>query len=92
MPDLRVCRHDRVPDWWTPISAQNITCDMGDPLVAQMEHFAAVIAGLEVPLVSGGEGLKSLEVVEAVSLSSASGRAITLSEEDGIARVSHSAA
>ncbi|MBT6542890.1 MAG: Gfo/Idh/MocA family oxidoreductase [Rhodobacteraceae bacterium] len=92
LPDLRVWRHDRVPDWWTPISAQNITCDMGDPLVAQMEHFAAVIAGLEVPLVSGGEGLKSLEVVEAVSLSSASGRAITLSEEDGIAGVSHSAA
>jgi predicted dehydrogenase len=57
-----------------------------------MEHFAAVIVGLEVPLVSGGEGLKSLEVVEAVSLSSASGRAITLSEEDGIASVSHSAA
>ena len=91
LPDLRVWRHDRVPDWWTPISAQNITCDMGDPLVAQMEHFAAVIAGLEVPLVSGGEGLKSLEVVEAVSLSSASGRAITLSEEDGIAGISHSA-
>jgi len=42
--------------------------------------------------VSGGEGLKSLEVVEAVSLSSASGRAITLSEEDGIAGLSHSAA
>ena len=51
---------------------------MEDPLAVQMAHFAAVIAGREEPLVSGWEGLKSLEVVEAVALSSASGREISL--------------
>lgn len=83
LPDLRVWRHDDVPDWWTPISAQNLTCSMEDPLAVQMAHFAAVIAREEVPLVSGWEGLKSLEVVEAVALSSVTGREVLLGEEAG---------
>ena len=77
LPDLRVWRHDKAPDWWTPISAQNLTCRMEDPLGVQMAHFADVIAGRAEPLVSGWEGLKSLEVVEAVALSSATGREIS---------------
>lgn len=78
LPDLRVWRHSDEPDWWTPISAQNLTCAMDDPLAVQITHFANVIAGTEAPLVSGWEGLKSLEVVEAVATSSASGREISL--------------
>ena len=78
LPDLRVWRHDQDPDWWTPISARNLTCAMDDPLAVQMTHFANVIAGREQPLVSGSEGLKSLEVVEAVALSSATGREIEI--------------
>ena len=85
LPDLRVWQHRDAPDWWTPISAQNLTCRMEDPLAVQMAHFAAVIAGRETPLVSGWEGLKSLEVVEAVALSSETGREITL---DGDAKTS----
>lgn len=78
LPDLRVWQHAQEPDWWTPISAQNLTCKMDDPLAVQMAHFAEVIAGREQPLVSGVEGLKSLEVVEAVALSSATGREIEI--------------
>lgn len=85
LPDLRVWRHETTPDWWRPISARNLTCKMDDPLAVQMAHFAAVIAGCEEPLVSGWEGLKSLEVVEAVALSSTSGREISLAHEGGIA-------
>ena len=80
LPDLRVWRHEDAPDWWTPISAKTLTCRMDDPLAVQMAHFAAVIAGTEAPLVSGWEGLKSLEVVEAVAVSSASGREISLGD------------
>ena len=83
LPDLRVWRHQDAPDWWTPIGATNLTCDMDDPLAVQMAHFAAVIHGLESPLVSGIQGLKSLEVVEAVSLSSETGREISLSNSGG---------
>ncbi len=78
LPDLRVWQHKDLPDWWTPISAQTLTCRMDDPLAVQMAHFAAVIAGHEAPLVSGREGLKSLEVVEAVARSSETGREISL--------------
>ena len=80
LPDLRVWRHQEAPDWWTPISAQTLTCKMDDPLAVQMAHFAAVIAGREAPLVSGWEGLKSLEVVEAVARSSETGREISLGD------------
>jgi predicted dehydrogenase len=78
LPDLRVWQHDSEPDWWTPISARNLTCLMDDPLAVQMAHFADIIAGREAPLVSGHEGLKSLEVVEAVALSSETRREIKI--------------
>ena len=78
---MRVWRHQDAPDWWTPISAQTLTCRMDDPLAVQMAHFAAVIAGREAPLVSGWEGLKSLEVVEAVARSSETGREISLGDD-----------
>lgn len=81
LPDLRVWRHTQEPDWWTPIQAENLTCQMHDPLAAQMTHFANVIAGREAPLVSGTEGLKSLEVVEAVALSSTTGREIEIQND-----------
>ncbi len=83
LPDLRVWKHANAPDWWTPISSQVLTCKMDDPLAVQLAHFAAVIAGREKPLVSGWEGLRSLEVVEAVALSSATGREVSLTDEAG---------
>ena len=92
LPDLRVWRHQDAPDWWTPISAQTLTCRMDDPLVVQMAHFAAVIAGRETPLVSGWEGLKSLEVVEAVALSSETGREISLTSDAETAESQHACA
>ncbi len=78
LPDLRVWRHEKAPDWWTPISSSNLTCKMEDPLVVQMAHFAKVISGSEPPLVTGIEGLKSLEVVEAVAQSAETGREVKL--------------
>ena len=81
LPDWRVWQHQDAPDWWTPISAQTLTCRMDDPLAVQMAHFAALIAGREAPLVSGWEGLKSLEVVEAVARSSETGREISLGDD-----------
>ena len=37
-----------------------------DPLINQIIHFRGVILGEEVPLVSGAEGTKSLEVIDAI--------------------------
>lgn len=76
LPDLRIWHHDDRLDWWQPISARSMLYNTEDPLVTQMLHFAQVIKGEATPLVSGIEGLKSLEVVEAVAQSSASNREI----------------
>lgn len=81
LPDLRVWQHEQQPDWWTPISANNLRCKTDDPLVVQMEHFVEVINGLQKPLVTGWEGLKSLEVVEAITRSSQLGREVSISEK-----------
>ena len=78
LPNLRVWRHEGAPDWWTPIAASDLTHRADPPLAAQMAHFARVIAGEEAPLVCGTEGLKSLEVVEAVALSAETGRELKL--------------
>ena len=80
LPDLRVWQHEEQPDWWMPISAKNLKHNMEDPLVNQMLHFARVIAGEEQPIVSGTEGMKSLQVVEAVAKSAQTGREIKISE------------
>ena len=37
-----------------------------DPLINQIIHFRRVILGEEEPLVSGAEGTKSLEVIDAI--------------------------
>ncbi|MCJ8308014.1 MAG: Gfo/Idh/MocA family oxidoreductase [Rhizobiaceae bacterium] len=81
LPDLRVWQHEQQPDWWTPISANNLRCKTDDPLVVQMEHFVEVINGRQKPLVTGWEGLKSLEVVEAITRSSQLGREVSISEK-----------
>lgn len=80
LPDLRVWQHEEQPDWWMPISAKNLKHNMEDPLVNQMLHFARVIAGKEQPIVSGTEGMKSLQVVEAVAKSAQTGREIKIGE------------
>jgi len=78
LPDLRVWQHEQTQDWWTPISAKTLTCSFEDPLVTQMQHFAAVIGGEQHPLVSGVQGMRSLEVVEAIATSAETGGAVSL--------------
>lgn len=68
LPDLRVWQHVSDRDWWTPISATSLIADSEDPLAVQSKHFAEVIHGRAAPLVSGIQGLRSLEVVDAVAL------------------------
>ena len=80
IPDLKVWQHEGSNGHWkTPISATSYSSDDADPLVAQIYHFAEVIRGDAVPLVSGEEGLKSLRVIEALSESAMSNRAVELS-------------
>jgi len=69
VPDLTLWAHQGKQSWWSPISATSIPQDFNDPLVNQIAHFADVITGEAEPLVSGLEGMKTLQVIEAIQVS-----------------------
>ena len=68
VPDLMLWTHQEQPDWRTPIAGKHLPSQISDPLITQIDHFAAVIAGNESPLVSGREGLRTLQVIEAIQI------------------------
>ena len=66
LPDLTVWKHEGDRDWWNPMHADRIQRIQSDPLVEQILHFCDVVSGQEAPLVSGVEGTKSLQVIDAI--------------------------
>tara|TARA_R110002020_G_scaffold37828_2_gene113971 strand:+ start:1613 stop:2644 length:1032 start_codon:yes stop_codon:yes gene_type:complete len=78
LPDLRIWTHPGERSWWAPISATTHPVDREDPLVAQIAQFARVIRGDEAPLVPASEGLRTLEVIDAMQRSALTGAAVTL--------------
>ena len=73
VPDLRLWRHEDGPDWMTPIGATSLITGRAEPLVAQIANFADVIRGRAEPVAPGREGLKTIEVLEAIRASAAGG-------------------
>ncbi|MFD1341516.1 Gfo/Idh/MocA family protein [Litorisediminicola beolgyonensis] len=69
IPDMRLWTHRGAPDWWMPISATSLVRGASDPLVNQIRHFVEVVLGREEPLVSGLEGVRTLQVVEGIQVS-----------------------
>lgn len=78
LPDLTLWENQGQRGWWQPISATTFPHDNSNPLVNQIEHFCKVIRGVEPPMVSGEEGLKTLQVIEAIHCAVQSGQTITL--------------
>lgn len=78
LPTLQLWEHDGVPDWTTPQHARKLDAGVGDPYVSQLRHLGDVVAGLAEPLVSAREGMRDLEVVEAVTRSAATGAVVAL--------------
>jgi len=78
VPDLKLWRFDEAPDWWSPIKERRLDAASADALTAQIAHFVRVIRGQEDPLVSGLEGLRSLQVVEAIQVSAETKRSIVI--------------
>lgn len=78
IPKGKIWSQNGERSWWQPINHTVYESDAGDPLDAQIEHFCQVIAGVEQPIVSGLEGLKSLKVIEAIKASARDGRRIDL--------------
>lgn len=82
VPDLRLWKHQgAIRDWWTPITATTLVRGGSDPLVNQMRHFTGVIQRKAQPMVSGQEGLKTLNVLEAIQSACKSGQSVSLTED-----------
>lgn len=84
VPDLKLWSHGAVPDWWSPIAAEEVSYDSSDPLANQIAHFVEVIEGRVKPLVSGREGLRTLQVVEAIQTAAATGDTVHIADLNDI--------
>ncbi|MEM7238214.1 MAG: Gfo/Idh/MocA family oxidoreductase [Pseudomonadota bacterium] len=59
--------------WWEPIDVRANPVEDADPLERQLAHFIAMIREGAAPLVPASEGLRSLEVIEALKRAAAEG-------------------
>jgi len=76
LPSLRLWHQTGPRDWWQPLFTRIAPHPAGDSLLRQIAQFAAVIRGLEVPLVSGREGLRTLAVIEAIKTAAKTGHRV----------------
>ncbi|OBZ92166.1 hypothetical protein ADU59_27920 [Pararhizobium polonicum] len=78
-PDLHLWRYrvDGEPGWTQPISRENRTVHVAaDAYRLQLQHFVRVITGEEEPLVSGEDGMRSLQATAAILESAMTGRSV----------------
>lgn len=78
LPNARVWSNQGRRSWWEPILATRYPVGRDDPLARQIDQFARVIRGEELPLVPASEGLKTLQVIDAVQRSALSGQVVAL--------------
>ena len=79
IPRLEFWSHQGERNWWKPMVSERTTLIAQDPLRLQISHFAKVIRGDEAALVTGREGLKTLEVIEAIKEAARLGETVHLS-------------
>ncbi len=78
IPALDVWKNGIKRSWWEPFEKRRVTVQDEDPLVLQIRQFCKVIRGEEAPLVSGREGLNTLNVIMAIKQSAESGERVVL--------------
>ena len=80
VPTMRLHRYatDAARSWWLPFETEQWPLDVVDPIQAQMQHFEAVIRGDALPAVTVEDGLRNLEVTEAIVQAASSGQRVTL--------------
>lgn len=79
VPTMRLAVHDGPASWWEPMTVSTVDVARTDPLAGQIAHFAAVVRGEAAPVCSGRDGLRTMQVVDAVVESARTGRAVEVS-------------
>lgn len=79
IPTMRLKYYDKREDrsWWKPFQSAVATLEEADPLQRQLAHFCLVIRGHAEPLVSVRDGLRNLQIVDAISEAARSGRIVS---------------
>lgn len=67
VPTMRLRSVDGDASWWSPLPAETLDREVGDPLARQLAHFCAVIRGGAEPRVSAADALRTLRVTLAVA-------------------------
>ncbi|WP_299744980.1 Gfo/Idh/MocA family oxidoreductase [uncultured Tateyamaria sp.] len=78
LPNLSLWTQKDGPDWWAPMDQTRVPLPLSDPLKDQIEHFAQVIEGNAPPLVSGADGLRAVQVIEAIKSAAGSGQLVAV--------------
>lgn len=80
VPTMRLKTYARHEDrsWWKPFEAGVVGMVRDDPIKHQMAHFAAVARGAAAPLVTARDGLKNLQITEAIVTAATSGTVVEL--------------
>lgn len=77
IPTMRLTTYDGEPSWTRPPQTSTVAVRRADPLVAQLEHFCAVVRREAGPEVSGREGLETLRVTLAIEQAARSGQRVS---------------
>ncbi len=90
LPSLTLWQAGQEPaDWSTALNGQRVAYRPTEPLPAQLRHFLAVLRGEAEPLVSGADGLATLQATEAVLNSATTHQPVRLTggpEQDSIGK------
>lgn len=78
LPNLTIWSQQDGPDWWAPMDQTTLPIPLADSLSSQTAHFADVIAGRAAPLVSATDGLRAVQVIEAIKQAALSGAPIDI--------------
>lgn len=78
VPTFRLKYHaaETEPSWWSPFDEQTVDVVRREPLACQLEHFVQVIRGEAEPLVSAADGLRNLQITEAIARSAVERRVV----------------
>ena len=77
VPTMELWSYGQNPGWHAPLARKPVELAGCDPLVEQLRHFVAVIAGREQPLISVEDAMGTLAVVEAVSEAARTGQRVS---------------
>jgi predicted dehydrogenase len=78
VPTMRLKIFEGKKSWWEPFETSTESVERSDPLANQVKHFAAVIRGEAEPICSGRDGLKTLQVVDAVVEAARTGQPVNV--------------